>query len=95
MATSDAPPIPSIDFFTSSIVAILEPCESRTTLPSNSANLAPMVISEVFTINLPQPPSVMVAYVLTIKYCNFAPAAISQFTAIEFVVCHIPSVLLF
>jgi len=45
-----------------------------------------MVIFEVFTINLPQPTSVMVAYVLPINYCNFTSVAISQFIAIELVV---------
>jgi len=48
-----------------------------------------MAISEIFAINLPQPTSVMVAYVLTIKYCNFTSVAISQFIVIEFVVCHV------
>jgi len=49
-----------------------------------------MAVSEVFTINLPQLASVMVAYVLTIKYRNFTSVTISQFLTIEFVVCHVP-----
>jgi len=36
-----------------------------------------MAISEVFTINLPQLASVIVAYVLTIKYRNFTSVTIS------------------
>ena len=48
-----------------------------------------MAVSEVFTINLPQPTSVIVAYILAIKYCNLSSTAISQFIAIEFVVCHV------
>src|SRR6266702_3816305 len=41
IATNDAPPIPSIDFLTSSMVAILDPRESRMSFPSNSATLLP------------------------------------------------------
>ncbi len=48
-----------------------------------------MVIFEIFTLNLPQPTSVLVAYVLTIKVCNFTSVAIPQFIPIEFVVCHV------
>ena len=55
-----------------------------------------MVIFEIFTVNLPQPTSVIVAYVLTIKYCNFTSVAISQFIVIEFVVCHLsPLIVIF
>jgi hypothetical protein len=35
----------------------------------------------------------LVAYVLTVKYSNFTSAAISQFIAIKFEVCHVPSIL--
>jgi hypothetical protein len=50
-----------------------------------------MVISEIFAINLPQPTSVIVTYVLTVEYRDFTSAAISQFIAIELVVRHVPS----
>jgi len=48
MATKDIPPMPSIIFFTSSIVAILEPLESRISLPSNSISLLPFASLRYF-----------------------------------------------
>jgi len=49
----------------------------------------PMAVSEVLTVNLPQLTSVIVAYILAIKYCNLSSAAISQLITIEFVLGHV------